>query len=71
MAIGSTAFSCRVGKGAGTIINTNARLSYALPTMDHAIRIDADGGHRRTIGFAMSKSIATAFCPPYGAGFEA
>jgi hypothetical protein len=59
-----------VGKGAGTIINMNERLSYALPTMEHATRIDADGGHRRTIGFAMSKSIATAFCPPYSAGFK-
>jgi hypothetical protein len=38
--------------------------------MEHAIRIDADGGHWRTIGFAMSKSIATAFCPPYSAGFK-
>jgi hypothetical protein len=53
-----------VGKGAGTIINTNGRLSFALPTKERATRVDVDGGQRRTIGFALLKSIATAFAHP-------
>jgi hypothetical protein len=53
-----------VGKSAGTIVKTNERLSHALPTIERATRVDADGGQWRTIGFAMSRSIAIAFAHP-------